>query len=75
MKIRKANKRDLPLVINILRRKNLPHEDIPSRLDCMFIAHSGGGRGNWRGGDFGEARAAPLPGGEGESRGKGFGKT
>ena len=42
MKIRKANRRDLPLVINILRRKNLPHEDIPSRLDCTFIAHSGG---------------------------------
>ncbi len=76
MKIRKANRRDLPLVINILRRNNLPHKDIPSKLDCMFIAHSGGEVVGIGGveilGRHGLLRSLVV---EEEFRGKGYGRA
>ena len=63
-------------MINILRRKNLPHEDIPSRLDCTFIAHSGGEVVGIGGveilGRHGLLRSLVV---KEEFRGKGYGRT
>ncbi len=41
LELRNARKEDLPLIVELLRKSNLPCEDIPSKLDCMFIAHFG----------------------------------
>jgi amino-acid N-acetyltransferase len=43
IKLKKATKKDLPLIEKLLRENELPYEDIPpklhSKLHCMFIAH------------------------------------
>ncbi len=38
--LRNARKEDLSLIVELLKNGNLPYEDIPSKLDCMFIVYS-----------------------------------
>jgi amino-acid N-acetyltransferase len=42
LKLRRACEEDLPLIYSLLIGEHLPHEDIPQKLECMFIASDGG---------------------------------
>jgi amino-acid N-acetyltransferase len=37
VKLKKVSKTDLPLVEELLKSKGLPYEDIPSKLDVLFL--------------------------------------
>lgn len=39
IKLKKATKRDLPLIEKRLRENELPYDDLPSKLDFMFVGH------------------------------------
>ena len=39
MKLKKAVKTDLAFIEEFLISNNLPHEDIPLKIDCMFIGY------------------------------------
>jgi len=40
IRLRKATKLDLPLIKRLLKENNLPHEDIPAKIDFLFMASS-----------------------------------
>lgn len=76
IKLKKATKRDLPLIEKLLRENELPYEDIPSKLDFMFVGHIDtkvvGIAGVEIDGKYGLLRSLVV---EEPFRGKGYGRT
>ncbi len=43
MKIEKAKPEDLDFIVKLLKDNDLSHEDIASKVDCLFLGHTGDG--------------------------------
>lgn len=43
MKIRKAKPEDLDFIVKLLKDNDLCYEDITSKIDCIFLGHTGDG--------------------------------
>jgi len=76
IELQNALKEDLQLIVNLLKDSNLPHEDVPSKLDCMFIAYTTSNEVVGIGGveiygEYGLLRSLVVKEG---LRGKGYGK-
>ncbi|MGB3345994.1 MAG: arsenic resistance N-acetyltransferase ArsN2 [Candidatus Humimicrobiia bacterium] len=76
MKIKKAGRKDIPIIEKILSDNNLPYEDIYSKVNCFFIGYKKskvvGITGVEIFKDYGLLRSLVV---KKSFRGKGFGKT
>ncbi|MHA2230972.1 MAG: arsenic resistance N-acetyltransferase ArsN2 [Candidatus Hodarchaeales archaeon] len=39
VKLQEATENNLPLIEKLLRNNDLPYEDIPSKIDCLFLGY------------------------------------